>query len=140
MPHAALWVVQRGTADVLDVPNVVSMPHAALWVVQLRSTLNGRCADMGFNAARGFVGGAATIAIAYSRAPHGVSMPHAALWVVQPQGCTACFLAIHGFNAARGFVGGAAQKGNPIVYGNIVSMPHAALWVVQLRRSQPLSP
>ena len=35
------------------------MPHAALWVVQLRSTLNGRCADMGFNAARGFVGGAA---------------------------------------------------------------------------------
>ena len=60
----------------------VSMPHAALWVVQLRSGRLRERQVLRFNAARGFVGGAAY---------HGgcnnftdlVSMPHAALWVVQ---------------------------------------------------------
>ena len=83
MPHAALWVVQ-----LLSVPNMyvvlgfqcrtrlcgwcsfvgtlplygtigVSMPHAALWVVQL-DTVWAEAYERGrFNAARGFVGGAA---------------------------------------------------------------------------------
>ena len=58
MPHAALWVVQPGRR--LHRVHViwVSMPHAALWVVQPR-TLTLHSGDVGFNAARGFVGGAA---------------------------------------------------------------------------------
>ena len=60
-----------------------------------------------FNAARGFVGGAACLVM------------YGYVWLL-------CF------NAARGFVGGAAANliTNP---SNLkaVSMPHAALWVVQ---------
>ena len=37
---------------------------------------------VGFNAARGFVGGAAKDGVLVDRVYH-VSMPHAALWVVQ---------------------------------------------------------
>ena len=59
------------------------MPHAALWVVQLDSEPY-RAALLSFNAARGFVGGAA-----YFR----LSLEDRA-WC---------------FNAARGFVGGAAR-------------------------------
>ena len=82
MPHAALWVVQQVELDETMIANLVSMPHAALWVVQPqgRSTCSGL---QRFNAARGFVGGAAPIKI--------VAM-----------------LVFVGFNAARGFVGGAA--------------------------------
>ena len=69
----------------------------------------------GFNAARGFVGGAAILKENLARL-HLVSMPHAALWVVQ----LTILIRSEG--------------------GTKVSMPHAALWVVQLRRSQPLSP
>ena len=63
-----------------------------------------------FNAARGFVGGAATL-------------------IRNTKGVEVCF------NAARGFVGGAAHKilGNSIKFSK-VSMPHAALWVVQQYR------
>ena len=57
MPHAALWVVQHLPRWKKWHQQEVSMPHAALWVVQRASartlTLHG-----GFNAARGFVGGA----------------------------------------------------------------------------------
>ena len=61
------------------------MPHAALWVVQLWSSLM-LCVTVGcFNAARGFVGGAATKETRMFRL----------------SGC---------FNAARGFVGGAASS------------------------------
>ena len=34
MPHAALWVVQRGFLHEKEKQKTVSMPHAALWVVQ----------------------------------------------------------------------------------------------------------
>ena len=68
-----------------------------------------------FNAARGFVGGAA-----YQR-----------VWNIFISRC---------FNAARGFVGGAAPCLEALHARDLVSMPHAALWVVQLRRSQPFSP
>ena len=96
--------------------NHVSMPHAALWVVQQARRSQGRDSRRGFNAARGFVGGAA-----------GKST-----WLREHH----C-----GFNAARGFVGGAAASGMEwFTRINPVSMPHAALWVVQLRRSQLLSP
>ena len=82
MPHAALWVVQRRIYHEQVFYFFVSMPHAALWVVQLvfkrkegflmkfqcRTRLCGWCNSLtgrghiytgrGFNAARGFVGGA----------------------------------------------------------------------------------
>ena len=75
----------------------------------------GEIYDLRFNAARGFVGGAAVLENV-SPADIDVSMPHAALWVVQ-------------------------QQHDQVGYGlPLVSMPHAALWVVQLRRSQLLSP
>ena len=112
--------------------NHVSMPHAALWVVQQARRSQGRDSRRGFNAARGFVGGAATKN-------------------------EKCIHVRESFNAARGFVGGAAWKerlkkkspysfqcrtrlcgwcsrsepiGAPMPHA--VSMPHAALWVVQL--------
>ena len=93
-----------------------------------------------FNAARGFVGGAAfampveifrrllfqcrtrlcwwcSLYVAYDMdLPEQVSMPHAALLVVQHAMCVALL-----------------QLG-------YVSMPHAALLVVQPHRSQPFSP
>ena len=59
------------------------MPHAALWVVQLASLSEYIRKGKGFNAARGFVGGAATVDD-----------------IDELEGS--------GFNAARGFVGGAA--------------------------------
>ena len=65
---------------------------------------------MGFNATRGFVGGAAT-RTAQPTSLRGVSMPHAALWVVQP----------HFAEWSEHYVS--------------VSMPHAALWVVQQQES-----
>ena len=39
---------------------LVSMPHAALWVVQRRSAIRSGLFLRRFNAARGFVGGAAS--------------------------------------------------------------------------------
>ena len=58
------------------------MPHAALWVVQLIATIIGGWARFSFNAARGFVSGAAQIREEFNDFLF-VSMPHAALWVVQ---------------------------------------------------------
>ena len=65
--------------------NHVSMPHAALWVVQQARRSQGRDSRRGFNAARGFVGGAATKN-------------------------EKCIHVRESFNAARGFVGGAAES------------------------------
>ena len=59
MPHAALWVVQHDAVVVDGLYLRVSMPHAALWVVQRRSSSPPRSQVQRFNAARGFVGGAA---------------------------------------------------------------------------------
>ena len=61
----------------------------------------------GFNAARGFVGGAARLCL-YGGRLQDVSMPHAALWVVQRASRKFALNLVEGFNAARGFVGGAA--------------------------------
>ena len=109
------------------------MPHAALWVVQQNYGESPIMNIVGFNAARGFVGGAASSARSPSMAPlvfqcrtrlcgwcsltpfglrHMsvvVSMPHAALWVVQPYGIENVSVRRECFNAARGFVGGAAS-------------------------------
>ena len=60
-----------------------------------------------FNAARGFVGGAAR-SVATRPISQSVSMPHAALWVVQRLDFILDIGQIDGFNAARGFVCGAA--------------------------------
>ena len=59
MPHAALWVVQRVCALHEFPAGLVSMPHAALWVVQLSAFAASKSGLPSFNAARGFVGGAA---------------------------------------------------------------------------------
>ena len=63
-----------------------------------------------FNAARGFVGGAATGTGTAGNPRSGVSMPHAALWVVQPENQQFVRMMFDSFNAARGFVGGAADS------------------------------
>ena len=107
MPHAALWVVQQNIYPSMFLQLAVSMPHAALWVVQRKSQTHTRCSVLCFNAARGFVGGAAKL-------PDLITV----------------FL--QSFNAARGFVGGAAARWALGVRTSVaVSMPHAALWVVQ---------
>ena len=91
------------------------MPHAALWVVQLRKGEILVADYASFNAARGFVCGAART-VQRASWLSSVSMPHAALCVVQHL----------------------LAPDEPVFL--LVSMPHAALCVVQLRRSQPLSP
>ena len=58
------------------------MPHAALWVVQRLTPSGWMMRSSRFNAARGFVGGAAGLMAKYTSRVM-VSMPHAALWVVQ---------------------------------------------------------
>ena len=85
MPHAALWVVQRQLLNSISSTKSVSMPHAALWVVQLSRLLWIFYLLLGFNAARGFVGGAAL-------------------------SCGLHLVGRRSFNAARGFVGGAAYQ------------------------------
>ena len=86
------------------------MPHAALWVVQRLSMRHPTPSMCSFNAARGFVGGAAFAILSFISIII-VSMPHAALWVVQPPEHSAGHDCESGFNAARGFVGGAASLG-----------------------------
>ena len=61
------------------------MPHAALWVVQHQARSSNQGSRHGFNAARGFVGGAAESGIGKMSRQFR-------------------------FNAARGFVGGAALR------------------------------
>ena len=90
MPHAALWVVQRESTEIALPYLKVSMPHAALWVVQPRNSMESFTSFQRFNAARGFVGGAAAIGRF-----NGLDME--------------CF------NAARGFVGGAASSLSALV-------------------------
>ena len=107
------------------------MPHAALWVVQHSRSYETNRSPSSFNAARGFVGGAAEMQETRTLIDQ-VSMPHAALWVVQRSTSCVRGYAVSSFNAARGFVGGAANTSIVFSSGFSVSMPHAALWVVQL--------
>ena len=118
----------------------VSMPHAALWVVQHGSRACDGLAGHGFNAARGFVGGAAKVRGFGRGLLNEVSMPHAALWVVQPYNKRKPPKKL--VFQCRTRLCGWCSTGNafPVYRLDIVSMPHAALWVVQLRRSQLLSP
>ena len=59
MPHAALWVVQQEGIGAEAGAHVVSMPHAAFWVVQPNAASRFPSPNGCFNAARGFVCGAA---------------------------------------------------------------------------------
>ena len=112
MPHAALWVVQPPRSRVTARPRR-SFNAARGFVGGAASNISPAYSPVkGFNAARGFVGGAAPLPPgAGKRQP--VSMPHAALWVVQP-------IDAHRLWICR----------------SPVSMPHAALWVVQPHRAQ----
>ena len=85
MPHAALWVVQRSTAEFLE-RNIV---------FQCRTRLCGWYSLYGLK---------------YPIETKGGSMPHAALWVVQHVWYGEYIRKMGGFNAARGFVGGATQR------------------------------
>ena len=154
----ALWACfsDRSVSGERSEPIGALMPHAALWVVQQTSLMTWLPSIMSFNAARGFVGGAAMPLTHTDYGSADVSMPHAALWVVQPNSLAFSITKPCCFNAARGFVGGAAmnnknsaslysmfqcrtrlcgwcnvifERARPRLCG--VSMPHAALWVVQ---------
>ena len=134
MPHAALWVVQRGGGQREPSPMEVSMPHAALWVVQRSWERSRLVAQSGFNAARGFVGGATVPICAFGLARCSFNAARGFVGGATPI-LMAQMKALTCFNAARGFVGGATarrRKSEPVIQ---VSMPHAALWVVQLSRN-----
>ena len=92
----------------------VSMPHAALWVVQQRVFRKGCCSHGGFNAARGFVGGAAIMEFVVD---HGVRCFNAARGFVGGAATKKTYElpAEKCFNAARGFVGGAASSLSALV-------------------------
>ena len=108
------------------------MPHAALWVVQHYLVFD-IATQVGFNAARGFVGGAAGSAPRWYN--HGCSFNAARGFVGGAAKRRCCHgAAADSFNAARGFVGGAAFICSKYVCSSRVSMPHAALWVVQRSR------
>ena len=111
----ALWACfsDRSVSGERSEPIGALIPHAALWVVQLERTAEISNRLRRFNAARGFVGGAAldnigldtdsmvfqcrtrlcgwcnTSRKATQESVMVVSMPHAALWVVQRE--MACF-------------------------------------------------
>ena len=106
------------------------MPHAALWVVQQVMIDSSIYLFHSFNAARGFVGGAAQRELK-NLGLFVVSMPHAALWVVQqelPVELTTRY-EVSMPHAALWVV--QHQYGRCRSVYNDVSMPHAALWVVQ---------
>ena len=109
------------------------MPHAALWVVQQNYGESPIMNIVGFNAARGFVGGAAFICSKYVCSSR-VSMPHAALWVVQRK-FEAANEALENVSMPHAALWVVQQKIQRSSTQNLeVSMPHAALWVVQRRR------
>ena len=107
MPHAALWVVQLQDLDSHVCWLGVSMPHAALWVVQQIDTYVKKFAEESFNAARGFVGGAAATICCVRRATMTFQCRTRLCGWCSARRPSGFSLAIS-FNAARGFVGGAA--------------------------------
>ena len=121
-----------GAALVIGGAFIVSMPHAALWVVQQLFVGYFLFIEMGFNAARGFVGGAATSPLPHDRFINKFQCrTRLCGWcsLVRELDLDSRFCC---FNAARGFVGGAARRRRRRCCNRCcVSMPHAALWVVQ---------
>ena len=92
----------------------VSMPHAALWVVQHYDLdLNWRD-DGGFNAARGFVGGAARTGDQNGNVRSGFNAARGFVGGAAVKDVRRTELK-WGFNAARGFVGGAASSLSALV-------------------------
>ena len=161
MPHAALWVVQRRFLSriAFRLDGFQCRTRLCGWCSLCRAESHAAC-TLCFNAARGFVGGAAfqtkTIKVAVSsfNAARGFvggaaargSQEGGTQCVFQcrtrlcgwcsPDGQRACTSAVSRFNAARGFVGGAAWERSRLVAQSVfVSMPHAALWVVQQKLS-----
>ena len=109
MPHAALWVVQHAQYDGLRNMLRVSMPHAALWVVQQKIKRLFEVAMSRFNAARGFVGGAALMARAVPFIANEFQCRTRLCGWCSRHACFDGNDALCRFNAARGFVGGAAR-------------------------------
>ena len=135
MPHAALWVVQRNpTRRAEDLCNV-SMPHAALWVVQPYGIENVSVRRECFNAARGFVGGAADYT--------GCIVWCAVWFQCRTRLCGWCsmiigevYLSATMFQCRTRLCGWCSNiPVRKVNYINCVSMPHAALWVVQQTRT-----
>ena len=107
----ALWACfsDRSVSGERSEPIGALMPHAALWVVQQCRCQRLSYMLQSFNAARGFVCGAASH-FRRSQGSSDVSMPHAALCVVQPPIRKELAGYLEGFNAARGFVCGATAS------------------------------
>ena len=84
-----------------------------------------------FNAARGFVGGAACPLLTHGSRNWGFQCrTRLCGWCSSSGG--KMYFHLWSFNAARGFVGGAAKiEIRRVLIATLVSMPHAALWVVQ---------
>ena len=83
MPHAALWVVQHEWHSLLPAFAGRFQCRTRLCVWCSMIFVDGNWMDLCFNAARGFVCGAAFSMVADGSVTIEVSMPHAALWVVQ---------------------------------------------------------
>ena len=100
----ALWACfsDRSVSGERSEPMGALMPHAALFVVQQVTVTPTSRRSSSFNAARGFVCGAARSA-RFRTQDLGVSMPHAALWVMQPERSTPRTWMLPSFNAARGY-------------------------------------
>ena len=107
------------------------MPHAALWVVQLDGQWSDLYCARRFNAARGFVGGAADLGRVASDFKISFQCRTRLCGWCSPKSRKKSTDSLKCFNAARGFVGGAAAELRLDQGAQDVSMPHAALWVVQ---------
>ena len=87
----------------------VSMPHAALWVVQLARNQISIENATGFNAARGFVGGATNMVDVFACVKEGFNAARG--FVGSATSTTTRIKSTEkSFNAARGFVGGATAR------------------------------
>ncbi len=93
-----------------------------------------------FNAARGFVGGAAGAFPWFFGRGVEVSMPHAALWVVQPENVK-FFTEVFTVSMPHAALWVVQQSILLLIFRKEkVSMPHAALWVVQPASAQNSAP
>ena len=111
----ALWACfsDRSVSGERSEPIGALIPHAALWVVQLERTAEISNRLRRFNAARGFVGGAAFNFFGNCVGSRKFQCRTRLCGWCSHLGTVALSGTI-GFNAARGFVGGAASyKGQP---------------------------
>ena len=114
----------------------VSMPHAALWVVQLSPSRSVTARRASFNAARGFVGGAALLLSGEADSISGFQCrTRLCGWCSSPPRCGR---AARPLFQCRTRLCGWCSRCNVLLQTRKsgVSMPHAALWVVQREKEE----